>query len=116
MSPFDRTHVLQVGSSVDLGAGWRASARFLTYRGWPDEGENAGNLRPVGRLPAFYRVDARVEKRWRLRKAGYISLVLEALNATAQQEILSRTCELGKCRDEKIGPIVAPSIGVEGAL
>ncbi|MBX3225803.1 MAG: TonB family protein [Labilithrix sp.] len=123
VSPFDRTHVFQVGGAVYIGAGWRTSARFLTYRGWPDEGEDATPLRPpTRRLPAFYRVDARIEKRWKWRKDGYISLVIEALNASAQQEIVSRNCntfdESGqqRCRDEKIGPIVAPSIGVEGAL
>ncbi len=116
VSPFDRTHVLQVGGSADLGKGWRASARFLTYRGWPDEGSNPRGVVPIGRLPTFFRVDARIEKRWAWRKTGHISLVLEALNATGTKEIVSRECIQQECRDEAIGPIVAPSLGVEGAL
>ncbi len=116
ISPFDRTHVLQVGGSADLGKGWRASARFLTYRGWPDEGSDPTSRVPIARLPPFFRVDARIEKRWVWRKTGHISLVLEALNATGTKEIVGRECDPVRCKDEEIGPIVAPSLGVEGAL
>ena len=116
-SPFDRTHVFQIGGAYYIGRGWRTSARFLTYTGWPNFGPDATGLLPSGRLPPFFRVDARIEKRWAWRKAGYISFVIEALNALAQQETVSRTCDsTGHCQYEKIGPIVAPSIGVEGAL
>lgn len=118
LSPFDRTHVFQIGSSVQLGLGWRMSARFLTYRGWPDLGNDPDNLVSRGHLPAFWRIDGRIEKRWDWRKTGYISLVIEALNASGQKEIVSRDCTLldGTCRDQEIGPIIAPSLGVEGAL
>lgn len=116
LSPFDRTHVFQIGASAYLGLGWRISSRFLTYRGWPDLGGSADNIVPNGHLPPFWRIDGRIEKRWDWRKTGYISLVIEALNASAQKEIVSRDCFAGQCRDEKIGPIVAPSLGVEGAL
>lgn len=118
VSPFDRTHVLQIGGSADLGSGWRTSARLLTYRGWPDEGtELVPNGPPKRRLSPFTRLDARIEKRWRLRKTGYISVVLEALNATASKEIIKRECSsTDGCRDREIGPVVAPSLGVEGAL
>ena len=118
VSPFDRPHVLQVGGSADLGKGWRASARFLTYTGWPNEGTSlTSRFTPTRRLPAFARVDARVEKRWSWRKAGHVAVVLEALNATAATEVIGRRCSgFEGCRDEEIGPIVMPSLGVEGAL
>ncbi|MBX3206027.1 MAG: TonB-dependent receptor [Labilithrix sp.] len=118
VSPFDRTHVLHVGGSADLGRGWRAGVRFLTYRGWPDEGTSLTSISPPSRrLPAFTRIDARIEKRWSWRKAGHIALVLEALNATASTEIIGRRCIPDEgCRDEELGPIVIPSLGVEGAL
>jgi hypothetical protein len=116
ISPFDRTHVFQVGSSVDLGANWRVSARFLTYRGWPDEGADPNAKVPKGRLSPFVRLDARVEKRWRFRKEGYISLVLEVLNATAAEEVIRRECNDLACFDTTVGPITVPSLGVEGAL
>src|SRR5262249_4068748 len=73
LSPFDRTHVFQVGGSADLGANWRASLRFLTYRGWPDEGNAELAGRPSSHLDPYFRLDARIEKRWNWRKSGYIS-------------------------------------------
>lgn len=116
VSPFDRTYVAQVGGVVDLGRNWRASSRFLTYRGWPTDPPLA--IEPAGgRLPPFYRVDLRIEKRWVWRDHRYLGLVFEGLNVTANKEILSRTCAPdGTCDDEKFGPLVIPSIGVEGAL
>jgi TonB family protein len=118
VSPFDRTHVFQAGISADLGWGWRIGSRFLTYRGWPDEGAVRQPLSPpTERLKSFYRLDGRIEKRWSWRKAGYISVVLEVLNATAAEEIVRRECPPEEsCRDQKIGPITVPSLGVEGAL
>ena len=116
VSPFDRTHVFQIGASVDLGRSWRASTRFLTYTGWPDLGPSPRAVLPRGRLPAFVRLDARVEKRWRWRKAGYLSFVIEALNTTASKEIIKRECTGDLCSDEAIGPVVVPSVGLEGAL
>jgi hypothetical protein len=117
LSPFDRPHVFQIGAAADLGKNWRASTRFLTYTGWPDEGlDPKARVPPGGRLPAYVRLDARIEKRWNWRKAGYISVVLEVLNATASREVVKRDCRSGECRDTAIGPVVVPSLGVEGAL
>lgn len=120
-SPFDRSYVLQIGGVLDLGRGWRASSRFLTYGGWPLE-RDPSTGRATGRLDGFTRVDARVEKRWSLSKEAaasggrWISLVLEGLNVTGSTDIVGRTCEEGRCRDQRIGPLIVPSIGVEGGL
>ena len=108
-SLFDRTHVLQVASAVDLGRGWFASGRTVVYTGWP-------SLQRAARLPPFFRFDARLEKRWKWRKIGHLSLIFEALNATASKEVLSQECVQNVCKNQTIGPIVVPSIGVEGAL
>ena len=118
VSPFDRTHVLQVGGAIDLGRGWGASARFLTYGGWPREASLHGSsVRVIERLPAFARLDARLEKRWSWRRTGHLALVLEVLNATASEEIVGRECPFDEpCRDTKFGPVVIPSLGLEGAL
>lgn len=107
---FDRTHVLQLASAVDLGRGWFASARVVFYTGWKD-------LQQGGRLPPFFRIDARLEKRWNWRKSGHISLLFEGLNVTASKEVLSQECDpTTGCEKQTFGPIVIPSIGVEGAL
>lgn len=119
VSPVDRTHVFQIGASADLGRGYRVGARFLTYRGWPDEGtELLSNTEPEERLRPFVRLDARFEKRWDWRKNGHISFIVEVLNATATKEVIGRDCDspFQGCRDDAIGPITVPSIGVEGAL
>jgi hypothetical protein len=110
VSPFDRTYVFQVGGIVDIGRHWSASSRFLTYSGWP--GEKPGE----GRLPAFYRVDLRIEKRWVWRDHRYIAFVIEGLNVTGSKEITGRSCVADNCMNNEIGPIVIPNIGVEGAL
>jgi TonB family protein len=124
VAPFDRTHVLQVGGALELGANWRASARVLTYTGWPTEkgserqpGTPSASAPVAGsRLPAFTRLDLRIEKRWAWRKAGYISFVIEALNATGTRDVVGKTCGTQGCRDSYFGPVIVPSIGVEGAL
>jgi TonB family protein len=116
VSPFDRTYVAQIGGVVDLGRRWRASSRFLTYRGWPASQADEDDL-TSGRLPPFYRVDARLEKRWALSERRSLALVFEGLNVTGSKEILSRSCVRGAgCRNNEFGPLIVPSIGLEGTL
>lgn len=111
VSRFDRTFVAQVGGVADLGRHWTASSRFLTYGGWP--GDQTG----AARLPPFFRFDLRIEKRWIWREHRYIAFVMEGLNVTGSKEVLSRSCNAqGECRSQEIGPVIVPSIGVEGAL
>lgn len=114
LSPFDRTHVVQLAGAVDLGRNWRASSRIVGYSGWPKPVRDAeGNAR----LPFFLRLDVRVEKRWSWRKNGYFALIFEGLNATAAKEVLNQTCDsAGKCVNQDFGPVTVPSIGVEAAL
>jgi hypothetical protein len=108
-SAFDRTHVASTALAYDLGAQWRAGARFVFYTGVPTRVEAAGTITPPpsehpARDPAFYRVDVRLEKRWNLGERAWISFVFEVLNTTLQKETFG---------DSKIGPVTIPSIGVE---
>ena len=111
-SAFDRTHVLNVAAAYDLGRGWRAGARFTFYTGAPTPAgreevvTGIPSIDPV-RDPAFYRLDLRLEKRWTLQKARWISFVAETLNTTLRKEIVSGV---------EIGPIAIPSLGVEGGF
>lgn len=119
VAPFDRTHVFQIGAIVALGRGWTSSARFLTYTGWPaQDNDNPTSNVPTGaRLPMFSRVDLRLEKRWNFRKAGHISFVIEGLNVTGTRDVVGRSCTPGlPCSDRYFGPVIIPSLGVEGAL
>ncbi len=133
---FDRTHVLSVIGGYDLGRNWRAGGRFFFYTGRPYSPEIEGH--PVApynslRLPNFYRVDVRLEKRWRIGERGFIAVVLEGLNVTLNKEATGVKCTrqvvpfsnpIGRsanlpydnCTFDYIGPITIPSLGVEGAL
>ncbi|WP_437758188.1 TonB-dependent receptor plug domain-containing protein [Sorangium sp. So ce1389] len=69
------------------------------------------------RLPAFFRLDLRLEKRWVLREGRLVSLTVEVLNATAGKETLQYECSILRgCEPEELGPIVIPSIGVEASF
>ncbi|HYP77895.1 MAG TPA: TonB-dependent receptor [Polyangiaceae bacterium] len=125
-SEFDRTHVLNAVLSYDLGQRWRVGSRFLFYTGTPYSNRD-GSL-PVPpynayRNPAFYRVDFRLEKRWRLGHDGSIAFVLEGQNVTLSKEIsgLGLDCEgqptaqgeTTTCKQSTVGPLTIPSVGVE---
>ncbi|WP_437969836.1 TonB family protein [Sorangium sp. So ce260] len=69
------------------------------------------------RLPAFFRLDLRLEKRWVLREGRTLSLTFEVLNATAGKETLQYECSIVRgCEPEELGPIVIPSIGGEASF
>jgi TonB-dependent Receptor Plug Domain/Gram-negative bacterial TonB protein C-terminal len=113
---FDRTHVLNLALAYSLGRGWRAGGRFVFYTGIPrtPDPDVEGAVPPSrppsrvdGREPSFFRLDVRLEKRWAVGRAGWISLVIEALNATLQKEFVG---------GERLGPISVPSVGVEGGF
>jgi hypothetical protein len=125
-SEFDRTHVLNAILGYDLGRGWRVGSRLLLYSGTPYshlEGSVAVPPYNAYRNPLFYRVDFRLEKRWRLAETRSIAFVLEGQNVTLQKEVTSlgmdcegertSTGETTHCQPSKIGPLTIPSVGVE---
>ena len=129
---FDRTHVLNVAASYQIGAGWRAGARFYFYTGRPYSEDISGIPIPpynAYRFPDFYRFDFRVEKRWTVGKTGYVSFVAEWLNATLRKEAFSVQCSQfgdssdlvsslpgSRCQPDEVGPVTIPSLGVEGGF
>jgi TonB family protein len=115
-SNFDRTHVLNVALAFDLGKGWHAGGRFTYYTGLPyTESVDGIPIPPFNdkRLPDFWRVDLRIEKRWRLGKRGEIALVLEGMNVTLNKEAIAIDCSRNPCRPQTIGPVTVPSLGIE---
>ncbi len=133
VSAYDRPHVLTAALSVDLGRGWRTGARFVGYSGIPMRPTQPAFPEqvigvPPERTPAFYRLDLRVEKRWTIGKTGWVSVILEALNATLSREVTGYACStalvlpgaatLGQaqCNERIIGPVSVPSLGVEGGF
>jgi hypothetical protein len=109
---FDRTHVLNTALAYDLGRRWRIGGRFTFYTGVPDLDPPGNVLAAVRRLdpprePAFYRIDARLEKKWTFGKTVWLAFVAEILNATFNKETVN---------GEEIGPVTIPSIGLEGGF
>jgi hypothetical protein len=116
-SGFDRSHVVNVALSYDLGRGWRAGARYLFYTGVPVSRLANGLIVPPRsgspeRSPVFNRIDLRGEKRWKIGDRGWIALVFELMNATLSSETFASARGAGRT----FGPITVPSIGVEGGL
>jgi TonB family protein len=117
-SSFDRTHVVNLAASYNFGRGYYAGGRVVFYTGAPALGDPEG-----GRLPPFFRLDLRLEKRWTIFKRGWISLVLEGLNVSATKETVAVDCQGVnparpgvECENETIGPVAIPSLGVEAGF
>jgi len=112
---YDRTHVLNAALAYNLGRNWRAGTRVIFYTGIP---KTADPTDPgTTRLPAFFRVDLRLEKRWQLGERTWISFVAEWMNATLSKEtVATGNCTLQGCPTQEIGPVTIPSIGVEGGF
>ena len=73
-------------------------------------------MRYPDRLPPFFRLDLRFEKRWRIGATGWIALVLEGQNVTLSKETLIVECDPSGCKYESLGPITIPSLGVEAGF
>ncbi|WP_394828138.1 TonB-dependent receptor plug domain-containing protein [Pendulispora albinea] len=114
IASFDRTHVANAAVAFDLGRSWRAGTRLVFYTGVPRAADASGQ--DTSRLPAFFRVDLRLEKRWSIGKSGWLALVAEWMNATLTKEAVSTNCTLRGCDVQTIGPVTIPSIGLEGGF
>jgi hypothetical protein len=125
---YDRTHVLNAMGAYDLGRGWRFGTRFVFYTGAPySDNYPPGQGSPVPplndkRYPPFYRVDARLEKRWSLGPERSIAFVAEVQNATLSKEARAYSCQTTQtssapvsttCSVRELGPITLPSVGVQ---
>jgi hypothetical protein len=113
VATFDRTHVANAAIAYDLGRRWRAGARGVFYTGLPKPPDPTD---ASTRLPPFFRLDLRLEKRWQLAETAWISFVAECMNATLSTEAVQTECTLAGCEAEMIGPVTIPSIGVEGGF
>jgi TonB family protein len=90
---FDQTHVLAVLASYQFGHGWEGGARFRYTTGAPRTPVTGSFLvanedyDPIFgphnsiRLPAFYQLDARVERAWVFRRAK-LNVFLDVQNVT----------------------------------
>jgi hypothetical protein len=119
LSPFDRTHVLSAVAHYDLGKGYGAGVRGTYYTGRPDIAPQPDVL-PRGsiqhRLPEYYRLDVRLDKRWAIGRREWLSVVAEFFDATLTKEAVDYKCNFltRLCAAEYVGPIALPSLGLEG--
>jgi len=114
VATFDRTHVANAAIAYNLGRNWRAGTRAVFYTGLPKAPDPTDPS--ATRLPPFFRLDLRLEKRWQLSKKVWISAVAEWMNATLAKEAVSTTCTLAGCEAQTIGPVTIPSLGLEGGF
>jgi hypothetical protein len=111
---FDRRHVLSGAVSQRFGNGFHAGLRGTVYTGLPADVAYLEAAKNPPRTPPFYRLDVRAEKRFSLGdERTYWAVVVEVLNATLQEEILGMRCNAYTCRQDPIGPVTVPSVGVE---
>jgi TonB family protein len=116
ISGFDRPHVLQVALSYDFGRGVRAGIRSMLYSGVPALLlEGSPKFSADKRGTPYFRADLRIEKRWILSKTSYWAVSGEILNATSTKEVVRIDCG-GVCVERFAGPVILPSIGVEGGF
>jgi len=113
--------------SYDLGRGWRAGVRFFYESGepysvaCPNAGCTPSSKPPdrvvAGALPPFYRVDARIEKRWTFSGGKWLAGTLECFNALHKgepvEEYYSPTRGLSV---DTLTPLFLPSVGIEGGM
>lgn len=113
----DRTHVLNVAASYDLGKNWRLGGRVLFYTGIPAEVAYLEAARHPPRAPPFWRLDFKIEKRWYIRQPNrWWGVSLEVLNTTLNKEKLTGSCNAYDCHFEELGPVTVPSLAFEGAF
>jgi len=98
---YDQTHVLSLLGTYNFGNGWSAGARLRYVSGNPYTpivggyfDNNGGDYGPVdklpvysARLPAFFTLDVRVERKFKILKDSELSLYIDVLNATNNRNV-----------------------------
>jgi hypothetical protein len=115
-SAYDRRHVLSAALGYDWGHGFRSGARGSFYTGIPADVAYLEAARHPPRTTPYFRLDLRSEKRFTWGEAGYLSLVLEVVNATLNQEALRASCSAYACKERRIGPVTIPNLGIEAGF
>jgi TonB family protein len=116
ISGFDRTHVVQGALGYDFGAGITAGTRAIFYTGVPELNfEGTPHFVEQRRGSPYFRADVRGEKRWRFGERAWFGVVVECLNATSTSEVVRLDCGT-RCVERRAGPVILPSIGVEGGF
>jgi hypothetical protein len=84
--------------------------------------QDCGSAHPInasvgGNLPVFWRLDARLEKRWSFSGDRWLGATLECFNVFDKAEPVGDEYVPGKgVRIDYQSAIILPSIGVEGGM
>ncbi len=113
----DRTHVVNLAASYNLGKNWRLGGRWLFYSGIPARVAYLQAAQSPPRTPPFWRLDFKLQKRWYIVPPNaWWGLVFEVLNTTLNKEVIDGSCDAYRCKFDGFGPVTIPSIGAEGAF
>lgn len=117
-SAYDRTHVAHAALLYDLGRGWRAGLRYVFYTGFPADELNPFRARSAepDRTRPFFRMDARLSKRWQLGETTWAGVVFDVQNATLARETFDVQCDLERCTSRTIGPLTIPTLALEAGF
>jgi TonB family protein len=125
---WDRTHLVSLVLGYDLGNNWRIGARGFVESGRPLQPACIRNCSggpgvvpvmqsPGGELPTFWRLDARLEKRWTFSGGQWLGATLECFNVFDRAEpIGDQYVAGGKLQINYQSSIILPSVGLEGGL
>jgi hypothetical protein len=111
-SDWDQRHVLNLVSGVRLPKRFTVSGRFHLNTGRPYplfDDDNPGPPEYI-RLPTFYEVDFRIQKRFLFDRFS-MDVYLEAVNATLTKQVFDAKRQYGKQVD-RYYQIVLPSVGL----
>jgi hypothetical protein len=125
LSSFDRPHILSAVLGYDFGSGWRFGVRAYYASGraervtCPTPSCGPGDPkapRPFVqdlRLPAFGRLDIRLEKRWTLASGAWVTGTFEWFNTLLATEIQQVFYTANGLFYDRQTALTLPSIGVE---
>lgn len=94
VSDFDQTHIVNTVASYALGRAWTISGTFHLNSGRPTgpdvdgqpDNASCGRFHNVDRLPSFWRVDARIEKREAF-DTWFLDFYVDWLNISLKREV-----------------------------
>ena len=133
LSPFDQTHILTAVGAWQLPWKMSLGARFQYVSGNPTTPLNEGRTfydadsdtykvqsgsvtRASGRLPAFHRVDLRLDKRWDF-KAWSLTAYLEVMNAYNRRPVEGVGYDYRYAEQTQLrGLPILPILGLKGEI
>jgi hypothetical protein len=109
--------VATLALGYDVGSRIRVGARAMVTSGVPTRTLTTNGPEFGGdRASPYFRLDLRFEKRFRLGRSGYWAVTAEVQNATASHEVVGRSCNVVRCTEVGVGPLVLPNFGVEAGF